>query len=351
MDDIFEVWRGVVSIFVRMEVATSYRVKVLVIRLSSMGDIVLTTPVLRSLQTQLQGDVEIHFLTKQSFAFLLEANPRVSKVHTFSKTVQEVLPQLEAEQFDYIIDLHNNIRSAVVKRRLKCLAFVFDKLNWQKWLLVNTGWNRMPDVHVVDRYMATLKAFSVVDDGLGLEYYFPDQQGLPEDRVKSLQQQPFLAVVVGGAHAGKRPSSAVLANWLKTVQHPVVLIGGKEDRLDADLVAAQIPCINWVGELTVHQSAQVVQMAHVVLTGDTGMMHIASAFNRPIVSVWGCTTPQLGMAPYRPHPASVVVEPIGRKKRPCSKLGNRCKYGMDHKCIDQITPEQVLSAIETSWAQ
>lgn len=334
-----------------MEVSSPYRVKVLVIRLSSMGDIVLTTPVLRALQTQLQGEVEIHYLTKQSFAFLLDANPRIARVHTFSKTVQEVLPQLEAEQFDYIIDLHNNIRSAVVKRRLKCLTFVFDKLNWQKWLLVNTGWNRMPDLHVVDRYMATLKAFSVKDDGLGLEYYIPEQHGLLVEHVNRLQQQPFLAVVVGGAHSGKRPSPTVLVDWLKAVDHPIVLIGGKDDRSDADQVASQIPCINWVGELTVHQSAHVIQMAQVVLTGDTGMMHIASAFQRPIVSVWGCTTPLLGMAPYRPHPASVVVEPIGRKKRPCSKLGNRCKYGMDHKCIDQITPEQVLSAIETSWAQ
>lgn len=334
-----------------MEVAPQHRVKVLVIRLSSMGDIVLTTPVVRALHTQLQGEVEIHFLTKQTFAFLLEANPRIARVHTFVKTVQEVLPDLVLEDFDYIIDLHNNIRSAVVKRRLKCLAFTVDKLNWQKWLLIHTGWNRMPDLHVVDRYMATLKAFGVKGDDRGLEYYIPQHQGLSAQQLDQLQQGDFLAVVIGGAHAGKRASADAMVQWLRGIQHRVVLVGGKDDRNDAERVAEHIQCINWVGELSVHQSAQVMQLARVVLTGDTGMMHIAAAFHRRIVSVWGCTSPQLGMAPYRPHPDSVVLEPVGRSKRPCSKLGNRCKYGMDHKCIDQIAPQQVQEAIERSWAQ
>jgi ADP-heptose:LPS heptosyltransferase len=334
-----------------MEISSQLRTKVLVIRLSSMGDIVLTTPVLRALQTQLHGEVEIHYLTKQSFAFLLEANPRITRVHTFSKTVQEVLPELETIGFDYIIDLHNNIRSAVVKRRLKALTFVFDKVNLQKWLLVNTGWNRMPNLHVVDRYMATLKAFGARDDGKGLEYTIPAGEALSELMRSQAMQRAFIAVVVGGAHPGKRPSPEVLISWLKDIQYPIILIGGKEDQMDAQQIAEGIECLNWVGELTVHQSAEVVKLARVVLTGDTGMMHIASAFQRPIVSVWGCTTPQLGMAPYCPHQASVIVEPMGRKKRPCSKLGNRCKYGMAQKCIDQITPQQIQQAIETSWAQ
>jgi ADP-heptose:LPS heptosyltransferase len=333
-----------------MEHIPSQPVKVLVIRMSSMGDIVLTTPVLRALHTQLTGEVEIHYLCKQRFAGLLEANPRIQRIHTFDKTVQEVLPALEQEQFDYVIDLHRNIRSAVVKRRLKTLSFTFDKLNFKKWLLVHTGLNLMPRAHVVDRYMDTLKAFGVQDDGKGLEYDIPHGQGLSEQHLAELPNQPFIVVVIGGAHAGKRPSPRSWVQWLRTVQQPIVLIGGKEDIEDANNVVGLITCQNWVGQLSIHQSADVLRRAALVVTGDTGMMHIAAAFGRKIISIWGCTTPSLGMSPYRPHPASIILEPMGRKRRPCSKLGNRCKYGMHHKCADQITAEQFREAIETSWA-
>ncbi len=334
-----------------MEHATSQPVKVLVIRLSSMGDIILTTPVLRALQSQLAGQIEIHYVCKKRFAGLLEANPRIQRIHCFEQTVQEILPALEHEHFDYIIDLHRNIRSAVIKRRLKTLSFTFDKLNFKKWLLVHLGLNVMPKVHVVDRYLHTLKAFGVQDDGQGLEYYIPDGQGLSAADLTELPNQPFMAVVIGGAHAGKRPSPHTWVQWLRTVQQPIVLIGGKEDLADANNITALVSCTNWVGKLSVHQSADVVSRAEVVVTGDTGMMHIAAAFGRKIISIWGCTTPSLGMSPYRAHPDSIMLEPVGRKRRPCSKLGNRCKYGMDHKCADQITSEQFREAIEKCWAR
>jgi heptosyltransferase-2 len=160
-----------------------------------------------------------------------------------------------------------------------------------------------------------------------------------------------MVVVVGGAHEGKRPSAGRLVKWLENIQHPIVLIGGPEDKADADRIAANIPCENWVGQLSVHQSAHVLKLAEMVVTGDTGMMHIASAWGKKIVSLWGCTTPQLGMSAYRGHQSSAVLEPIGRRKRPCSKLGNRCKYGIQNKCIDQISVEHFQEAIERSWAQ
>lgn len=314
-----------------------------------MGDIILTSPVLRAIHDQVEGQTEIHFLCKKQFEGLLEANPRIQKIHSFEKTVQEVLPQLELEHFDYIIDLHRNIRSAVVKRRLKCLSFTFDKLNFEKWLLVNFGWNRMPELHVVDRYLQTLKGFGAKDDGLGLEYYIPMGQELPPDKAHILSAKSTIAVVIGGAHEGKRPSALAWISWLAPLQQSIVLIGGKEDGPLASEIASQVKVLNWVGELTVHQSADVLSRAEVVISGDTGMMHIAAAFGRKIISIWGCTAPSLGMAPYRGHEASIILEPKGRKKRPCSKLGNRCKYGMKQKCVDQITPEQVAQAIEKLW--
>jgi ADP-heptose:LPS heptosyltransferase len=315
---------------------------------------VLTTPVVRRLKQQLEGEVEIHFLTKKKFAGLLEANPYIHQVHTMEKTVQEPLAELSKLEFAYIIDLHNNIRSSVVKRRLKSLAFTFHKLNVRKWLWVNLGINTMPSVHIVDRYLETIKAFGTEDDGKGLDYFFPADAALPDHKYpEDFKGKKIVALVIGGAHLGKRMSASHWANAIRSIPYPVVLLGGKEDAADAEIIVDSCGKAVWnaVGQLSLHESASVVSKAEVVVTGDTGLMHIASAFQRKIVSLWGCTVPGFGMSPYRPHKSSIILEPVGRKKRPCSKLGNRCKYGMDHKCIDQIAHTEIASAVADLWGR
>jgi ADP-heptose:LPS heptosyltransferase len=325
--------------------------RILVIRFSSIGDIVLTTPVIRALSQQLEGETEIHYLTKKNFKTVLEANPYIHKIHTIEKSVQEVLPDLEKIEFDYIIDLHNNIRSSVTKRRLKSLSFTFRKLNFQKWLWVNFGLNHMPDVHVVDRYMETLKAFSVQDDGKGLDYFIPENTQaitLPETH-----RSDYIAFAIGAAHVGKKLGNERLEEICKNTSHPIVLLGaGEADELEGKKLASMFPHVfNACGMASLHQSALCIKQARVVITGDTGLMHIASAFGKKIVSLWGCTVPGFGMYPYRPHPSSVMLEPEGRDKRPCSKLGNRCKYGPHSQCIDQISNDAITTAIEKLWAQ
>lgn len=322
--------------------------RVLVIRLSSMGDIVLTTPVIRYIKEQFDGEVEIHFLTKKSFVPLLEFNPHISQIHTMDKSVMEVVPELMALDFDYIIDLHSNIRSRIVKRKLKRLAFTFDKLNFKKWLWVNLGINRMPDVHIVDRYLATLAPFGVEDDGKGLDYYFPNDFKWNHAALPS----KYIAFAIGGAHIGKRMDANKLISICQQIQHPIILLGGKEDMETAVAISAQVPQVmDYCGKLSIHESAHVLKEAAVVISGDTGLMHIASAFQKKIISLWGCTTPGLGMYPYRPHPNSVILEPHGRTKRPCSKLGNKCKYGLNDRCILHIDETELKQTIETLWAQ
>lgn len=321
--------------------------KILIIRFSSIGDIVLTTPVIRRLKQQLDGEIEIHFLTKKNFANLLESNPYITKVYGIEKSVQEVMPELIREEFHYIIDLHSNIRSRIVKRRLKKLHFTFKKWNVKKWLLVNFGWNLMPDKHIVDRYLDTLHAFGTADDGKGLDYFFPI------DFEANIELPSyFTAFAIGGAHIGKRMEAEKLIEIISQIPGSVVLLGGKEDVDTANKIKAALPeVINGVGQWSIHQSAYATQKAALVITGDTGLMHIASAFEKNIISLWGCTTPSLGMYPYRPGKLSVIVEPHGRKKRPCSKLGNRCKYGIDNRCIQAISVEEVVMAAKTMLSQ
>jgi ADP-heptose:LPS heptosyltransferase len=322
--------------------------KILVIRYSSMGDIVLTTPVYRLLKEQFNGEVEIHVLTKSAFAFLLKQNPRIEKVWEVKKSGMEIIDGLKAEKFDYILDLQNSVRSRSVRKKLGVLSFKVNKLNIRKWIQVNLGLWKGPLQHIVERYCNTLSWFKLKYDGKGLEYYFNTNTRTIEEMLPSeFIVNGYVVFAVGGAHEGKRWSPE---NWIELVNQTdknVVLIGGKEDVLN---IPSTSRVLNLIGACSVDESARMVQHTKGIVCGDTGMMHIAAALGANIISMWGCTTPELGMSAIRPtstnHPwKSITLQPANRNKRPCSKLGNTCKYGMDHKCIDVIKVDDVQKAL------
>src|SRR4051794_32057109 len=132
--------------------------KFLIIRFSSIGDIVLTTPIVRCLKQQLEN-VEVHYLVKKSFSTIVENNPYIDKVHVLNDDFKQTIEALKKESFNHIIDLHHNLRTWRVKRALNVRAFSFNKLNYEKWLLTAFKINRLPKVHIVDRYMFTVYPF------------------------------------------------------------------------------------------------------------------------------------------------------------------------------------------------
>jgi len=327
--------------------------RVLVIRFSSIGDIVLTTPVLRALKTQLEGEVSVHFLTKSKFKEVVAANPHIDVVHTIENSVQEILPDLEQADFDYIIDLQNNLRSRIVRRRLKVLSFALRKLNIRKWILVRLGIDILPDQHIVDRYMECLSAFDVSDDGLGLDFFI--RQGITSWPVP--MKQPYIAMAIGAAHEGKKFSRARLEQLCQLIPYPIALLGGTDDIETGNVLAAISPdrIFNGCGRWTLEESADVLKHSELVICGDTGLMHMACALRKKIIMIWGCTSSRLGMGPYLPAEGSIEIEPQKRgwlpwRKRPCSKLGNRCKFRMRRKCIDTVDIALIAKAIERLWA-
>lgn len=324
--------------------------RILIIRFSSIGDIVLTTPVVRRLKKQLEGEVEIHYLTKVGFASLFDENPYVDRLWTLEDSLEKVLKELEKVEFDFVIDLHRNLRTAQVKKRVKGLYFSFDKLNFKKWLLVNFGIDRMPDVHIVDRYMDAVRAFSLKDDQKGLDYFIPDDTTMNLKRF-SIDEGEYLAWVVGAAHEGKRFSAEKVCSVIDQLDIPVVLLGGKADQeLSENIMSSCTGHVtNMVGRTSIHESAWLLDRSKVVVSPDTGMMHIAAALRKKVISLWGCTVPKLGMYPYRPGESSVIIEPKNKEKRPCSKLGNHCKYPVN--CIESISNEEVLNAINAKQRQ
>lgn len=321
-------------------------VKILIVRFSSIGDIVLTTPVVRCLKNQLEGEVEIHYLTKKVYSDLLIHNPYITKIHSIEKSTNEIMGQLQLEQFDYVVDLHRNLRSSRVKKKLKALSFSFEKLNWQKWLLVNLKLNKMPKIHIVDRYLATVSALGVVNDNNGLDYFFDDQveQSIV---LPSFIQQDYVALVLGANHATKKLSIEKLKVLVHQLNRKLILIGGKEDQATGDQLQELYPdrIFNAAGKMNLNQSAALIKNASHVITPDTGMMHIAAAFQKKIISIWGNTVPDFGMYPYLKkgnESNSTILEVEGLNCRPCSKIGfNKCPK-KHFNCIQQID----LSKIE-----
>ena len=311
--------------------------KILIIRFSSIGDIVLTTPVIRCVKEQL--NCEVHFLTKKSFESILIFNPHLDKIYTIDKKVSEVLPQLKSEKYHAIIDLHKNLRTLQVRWALRVPYYSFDKLNWEKWLMVNFKINRLPKIHIVDRYMNAVKALGVTYDGKGLE-------------LMKTAKQPLLDKIVfaiGGAHATKRLPISKIISICSKIQSPIILLGGKEDATIGEEIVSNIGenrVINMCGKTTLQESMQLIKNASKVITHDTGMMHIAAAFQKEIISIWGNTIPEFGMTPYYADgiDRNTIIQVENLSCRPCSKIGfEKCPKG-HFKCMMEIDENEIVNS-------
>ena len=309
------------------------KLKVLIIRLSSIGDIVLTTPVIRCIKRQV-NEVEVHYLTKKAFEPLLAGNPYIDKIHFLNESLSRTISQLKLENFDHIIDLHHNLRTLIIKRRVGRPSSSFNKLNWQKWLLTNVGISRLPKKHIVDRYLETAEFLGVKNDGAGLDYFLIGNYDLT--LLLPPSHQSYIALVIGAQHATKRLPLARLIELCGLIKQPIVLLGGPDDMDRGEIIkAAGNQVFNGCGKFKLDQSAFLVKMAKSVITHDTGLMHIAAAFKKTVLSVWGNTVPEFGMYPYMAG-KSYIYEVQGLPCRPCSKIGyEKCPRG-HFKCMNNI---------------
>ncbi|MEY3417629.1 MAG: hypothetical protein RL060_1741 [Bacteroidota bacterium] len=302
--------------------------KILVIRFSSIGDIVLTTPVVRCLKTQLPN-AEIHFCTKLPFKAIVENNPYISKTIYYQNNLSATIEALKDEKYDLIIDLHHNLRSLIIKLRLGIESRSFNKLNFKKWLLVKFNINLLQHSHVVDRYLDTVAHLGVVNDQQGLDYFIA-----PQDEINTADFGPdysrgYDVYAIGGQHYTKKLPLFKMIELCQRITAPLVLLGGKEDIDNANAIIAACKGKNIIhacGQYNLNQSASVVRQAQKVISHDTGLMHIASAFKKEIIAIWGNTVPALGFAPYQTPFISIENKTLSC--RPCSKIGfNACPKG------------------------
>ncbi len=335
--------------------------KILIIRLSSIGDIAWTSPVIRCIKQQLDG-VELHFCTKKQFKPLVIENPYIDKLHLFDDDLQDLIKRLKNEKFDFIVDLHKNIRTSLIKLSLRKPSSSYNKLWIQRFLLTKFQIDFMPNCHVVDRYFGAVKSLGVVNDDAGMEFYIPPKDEIEIDWLPETHRKGYVAYVMGGTGFTKILPFEKMVTLCDKINRPIVLVGGKEDQnmgeqlekffartkksapFEEGLKKLNKKAIvfNGCGKFNLGQSASIVKNADYVFGHDTGLTHIAAAFKKTVYSIWGGTVPNNF---YTYGTKFYILENKNLRCRPCSKSGrSNCPKGhfkcMKENPLDFYLPEK-----------
>ncbi|MDE3058696.1 MAG: glycosyltransferase family 9 protein [Bacteroidota bacterium] len=340
--------------------------KTVVFRLSSIGDIVLASPMVRALRSAVGPKARIDFVVKKEFAELVRSNHHLSVVHEFDASkgfaeLQKLGRVLRTEEYDLAVDIHNNPRT----KYLRLLSapketVIINKRMWARWQLVHRKRNVYHSVvSVADRYLETLKPFGIEDDGKGLEIFLPDeiQFGI-SSKLAAMRLNKFnkvIGICPGAKHFTKRWQKEKFAQLgiqlAEKFRAKIFIFGGKGDKTDCAFVAASITSAygdttasDFSGEFSLLETAAALEFCDVVVTNDTGLMHLAAAKQRPVVAIFGSTVREFGFFPYGTK--SAVVENHALDCRPCSHIGRTSCPKKHFKCMTDIQVKEVREAVE-----
>lgn len=316
--------------------------EILVIRFSSIGDIVLCTPVFRLLKKKFP-DAKITFVTKDKFRGILEGNKYIDRILAWDNNDDRVA--LTCLSFDAIVDLHSNLRSFMVKLRFWNVPRTsLKKENFSKLLFTLTKWKQFEVSSIVDRYVETLRVWDIENDAEGLDFDGHSNVVGLSDLGK------FVTVVLGGTYATKRiPQNKLEELFAEMRNNQVVLIGGKEEQELGALLEAKFgnKVKSFCGQLSINESAEVMRHSELVVAGDTGMAHIAAALGKPLAVIWGNTDKGYGMSPVSKQGVELKhFEVEGLGCRPCSKLGFDACPKAHFKCMEGQNMESVKQFAE-----
>lgn len=312
--------------------------KILIVRLSSLGDILLTTPFIRSLKNQ-YSNLTIDFLVKEQFEDAVKLNPYLSKTISVKNNYDVFLlkQELKNNNYDLIIDLQNNFRSRKLTKGVASKIKRFKKPNLDKFLLVNFKINRLKDIIPIPvRYSQVITNFEL-DNG-GLELFIDETVKPTVDSNKQL-----IGFCPGSVHKTKMwPENYFieLGKSLSKDNYQIILLGGKNDKEVCSGISKSIPgSLNLSNDNKLFETAANMKNCSLVICNDSGLMHTALAVDVPVISIFGSTVKEFGFAPYGGK--SLVLENNSLSCRPCSHIG-RSECPQKHfECMLKITPEYV----------
>jgi heptosyltransferase-2 len=324
--------------------------RVLVIRFSSAGDIILTSPFLRALRRR-YPEAEVHFAVKEEFASLVAHSPHVDRVVRLPRgagvgALLRLKSALIAEvggEYDVVFDLHDSLRSRHMRFGMGRRTAIVRKPTLAKWLLVRRKIDRLqPIVAIPERYLETGRDMGIVDDGDGLELHIGDTLA----PIAAAPGRLTVGLAPGARHFTKRwPADRwrALAEDLAGSGARLVLFGSDDERELCAAIARGLDAMNLAGRSTLLESAAACDVCDVVVTNDSAMSHVAAARRRPVVAIFGSTVRQFGFAPFRTP--SEIVENAGLYCRPCSTIGrDRCPEG-HFRCMLELPIDAVSGAV------
>lgn len=321
--------------------------KFLIIRFSSIGDIVLTTPVIRCLRKQFP-DAQIHFLTDDGYRSVVEHNPYIDKLHVLAHSTELMIEELKAEEYDFVIDFQNNFISNQVKKELKKKSFTCKSLRINAAVYTSFKINLLPKEHIVDRFFKTVEIFGVKNDHAGLDYFIAKEEEILKQDIPAAHSAGYLVCAIGADQGTKKWPVGKWKEFCRAMNHPIILVGEKDLSEIGNGIAAidDVKIYNACGKFKLNETADIIRRSKFVVTNDNNLMHIAAAFKRPIISLWGNTVPAFGLYPYYGISSiqDIRLQVNNLSCRPCSLQGyNKCPKS-HFKCMEHILSESVLQA-------
>jgi heptosyltransferase-2 len=336
----------------------------LIIRFSSVGDIVLTSPLIRTLRTRFPH-CRIDFLVKEDHADLVRHNPHLSQTLLLPKgsgltELRRIRTQIQSARYDVILDMHDNLRSRFLTMGTTPVLR-YRKRRLARFVLINAHMDiyryagRALPMH--QRYIEPLAPFGVTDDGAGPEVFVTPATAIAATAILTaaglLPPQEAIGVCPSARHATKMWDAQRFATAASTLAQerglPVLLLGSQEERARCELIAQairthapSIQVINTAGQCTLLETAAAMDRCAVVLTNDTGLMHLAASRKRPLVAVFGPTVREFGFFPYGER--SIVVEHPGLACRPCTGIGRDSCPKKHFRCMNDIEPPRMIEA-------
>ncbi len=339
--------------------------KILILRLSSIGDILLASPLLRVLRKAVGTKARLDFVVKKEYAELVQFSHHISLVHEYDSAtgfsgLRELKRTLHHEQYDLIVDIHDSVRTKYLRAFRKIPSVVIDKRKYERWQLVKLKRNVYKEIiPIAGRYIEPLKEYGIENDEKGLEIFIPDEIQFSISgkmaKLKLHQYNRVVGICPGAKHFTKRWQIEKFAeagsSLAKEHNVKIFIFGGKEDSQICTTIAhlisektSPLHVTNFAGEFSLLETAAAMEFCDVVLTNDTGLMHLAAAKQKRIVALFGSTVKEFGFAPYGTE--ATVIENSALTCRPCSHIGKKECPEKHFDCMKNISVDEVVSAVK-----
>ncbi|MBI2428321.1 MAG: glycosyltransferase family 9 protein [Ignavibacteriales bacterium] len=338
--------------------------KTVVFRLSSIGDIVLSSALLRVMRQSAGKDARIDFVVRKEYAELVRSSHHLSIVHEYDVDsgfdgLKKLAKELYDEHYDLAVDIHDSIRTKFLRTTCRPKeTVVIDKRKFERWLLVNMKRNAYDDeLSVAERYIETVEKYGVKNDGKGLEIFIPDSILFDVSgkmgRLKLNRFEKVVGICPGAKHFTKRwqkeKFAEVAVRTANEFHAKIHLFGGADERADCAFVADEVSrgvspdaVTNFAGEFSILETTAALEFCDVVITNDSGLMHLAAAKQKKIVAIFGSTVNEFGFYPYGTE--SIVIERKDLECRPCTHIGRKSCPKEHFKCLVDISADEVFEA-------